>query len=274
MSTKSISYKIQTNICNFAKSRTHNPIIEHNIPEEYIVTNLKTNYVDDCYSTNCFWNNDYLYINEDQFNMISDKLIYPTEIWSSKGYIGSFIWRVTYDNKTFDILCHANKRTFKDKEFICIIPVNYVTSINAHHCSYTKDKYPNRKVKIFFSLEEREKDKADKELKSKNKKLNKLNAQKKLNELNPEFSFSTPKLKIVDIVKHTDWIKDAKIGDIICGKMKIISDKNGVKVGCLYGVSTCSNYIDIYVNDEYYRSISPLSFQDLFLNNYQVEEIK
>ena len=101
-----------------------------------------------------------------------------------------------------------------------------------------------------------------------------MNAQKKLNELNPEFSFSTSKLKIVDIVKHTDWIKDAKIGDIICGKMKIISDKNGVKVGCLYGVSTCSNYIDIYVNDKYYRSISPLSFQDLFLNNYQVEEIK
>lgn len=54
MSTKSISYKIQTNTGNYAKSRTHNPIIEHNIPDEYIVTNLKTHYVDDCYSTNRF----------------------------------------------------------------------------------------------------------------------------------------------------------------------------------------------------------------------------
>ena len=64
MSTKSISYKIQTNIGNYAKSRTHNPIIEHNIPEEYIVTNLKTNYVDDCYSTNCIWNNDSNHCND------------------------------------------------------------------------------------------------------------------------------------------------------------------------------------------------------------------
>ena len=70
-------------------------------------------------------------------------------------------------------------------------------------------------------------------------------------------------------------MKDAKVGDIIHGETPIIStDKNGKAVGCLHGVMSCSNYVDVYLNGKKVRSISPLTFQELFLNNYKVEEVK
>ena len=90
----------------------------------------------------------------------------------------------------------------------------------------------------------------------------------------PVFSFKSPKLKIVKIIKKTDWVKDAKEGDIIYGELPIIKiDENNDPHGCLYGGKSYSNFVNVYLNDQKVREISPIYFQDLFLKNYKVEEV-
>ena len=284
MATKSITYKIQAFVPQYPsmkfgrnnRKRTYSPEIEHNIPEDYIVTEdpMELKYVS-VHTEEGYFSYTYFNISEEQYKRIAHKIVWPTEIYKETGYLGAIIFRVTYDEKTWDILCWLNEKTYKDKKYINLYPCNYINHNTGYYSHGQMYELPNRAVKVFLTKEEWEADKKKKTSES-YKKLKEI--REKIDEVTagaPTFSFATPKFKILNVVQKTDWVKDAKVGDIIHGETPIIkTNKNGKAVGCLHGGMSYSNYVDVYLNGKKVRSISPLTFQDLFLNNYKVEEVK
>ena len=279
----SITYRIQSFVKRYQygqlsrnnRERTYAPLIEHNIPESYIVNSNDLGHIYD-YEIGSYIIHRYLYIKEDQFKKISNNIIWPSEkcsITKNTDYLGAIIYRINYNEKDWDILCWLRQPRSSDK--IELIPCNYIDDGKQYSRYYSMDELPNRKVKIFFTRKEWEDDQNQKQIERIAKCKESNDKRKEVTAGAPTFSFTTPKFKITNIVKKTDWIKDAKEGDIIYGELPIIkTDNNGIAKGCLYGGMSNSNYIKVYLNDVHIRTISPITFQDLFLNNYKVEEVK
>ena len=285
MAAKSTTYKIQAFVPEYPgmkfgrnnRKRTYSPVIEHNIPEDYIVTQdpMELNHISTHTEEGWYFSPKYFNISEEQYNRIAHKIIWPTEIYTETGYLGAIIFRVKYDEKNWDILCWLNEKTYNDKKYINLYPCNYIKHDVGYNSYYEMHELPNRAVKIFFTKEEWKADKIKKSHESKKKLKESWEKRYEVTASAPTFSFTTPKFKIINIVQKTDWVKDAKVGDIIHGETPIIStDKNGKAVGCLHGGMSYSNYVDVYLNEKKVRSISPITFQELFLNNYKVEEVK
>ena len=278
MTTKSITYKIQAFVPQHSwikmskhnRERTHDPIIEHNVPEEYIVTMDKLGSIS-TYTIQSYFNYRYFYISYAQYESIKSKIIWPTKIKSSNGYLGAIILRTTYNDKTFDILCWLNEEHNKN-ENITLYPCNYINSDFRN--SSEMGALPNHPIKIFFTKDEYEVDKEKKKVDNNKKKEIKNTNESEIKIAAPIFSFKTPKFRILKIFKKTDWITDAKEGDIIYGEIPVIKiNQHNEPKGCLFGGMSYSNFVNVYLNDMKVREISPLIFQDIFLKNYKVKEI-
>ena len=94
------------------------------------------------------------------------------------------------------------------------------------------------------------------------------------NKMAPVFSLKTPKFRVVEISKKTDYLKNIKVGDIIYGEIPVIKASDERKFGALRGIGTLTNWVTLYVNDEKVNTISPKVFPNLFLINIIVEEVK
>ena len=252
-----------------------NPIIEHNIPNNYIInyTDLKTSVV----SSKGYISHRYLYVTDECFNnIIKDKLIYPTEIggprYSSGRYFGAIIVR---NEANHDVLTYVTQHEFgetgKLKGYYILTPMEYFRNGGQ---DYSTGSIPKRKIKCFFTEEEYNTDKKEKKAKSDNKWNKELEDKKALYEKVPEVIMATPKFKIVNIIKETDKLP-AKVGDIIHATMNVITiDETGrARINMQGSSSACTNWFKGYINDEYIKLISPLDFEKLFFNNYQVVQI-
>ena len=96
---KGYFYKFLTRVGKGEEKRNlkyDEPIIEHNIPESYIIdsNSLKCKY----FETNDYWRYYYMYLEENDFNIISDKIIFPSFYYShyAREYIGAIIIRCEF----------------------------------------------------------------------------------------------------------------------------------------------------------------------------------
>ena len=156
--SKSVSYKIQSfealnknkKISTSNRFRTFKPVIEHNIPENYIVdeTLLKISDLHK-YGDNKTTPFLHFYISEDIYNRIIDKIVWPTEIYSGICYLGAIILRLTSEGDTYDILCWLNEKIFENRKYICVYPSGLVSSMKTNYLIRTGE-LPCRPVKIFL----------------------------------------------------------------------------------------------------------------------------
>jgi hypothetical protein len=244
------------------------PEVKHNIDESFII-----NINDFTFKRNTvkLWTErTYAYITKDIFlNVFENKLIFPTVIPSHFGekYLGAVIVRCNRG----DILTYLSLTT-DDK--IYIRPVVMFNNDESVFNRYeTSNILPKRNVKVFLTKEEYEADKDNKKQKHiENHKIeNELT--EKVEKTTPVFSFKTPKFKIIEIVKKTEYLKDAKVGDIIYGEIPVIKETDNRKFGNLHGIGTLTNWVTLYINDVKINTISPKTFPTLFFNNIIVEEI-
>lgn len=240
------------------------PEVNHNIPESYIVNveDLRISKIE----IGSWMSHTYKIISKEVFDNISNKILWPSELgmYCSERYQGSIIIRTKGYG---DILTYINIRTNKDdKEYYCLTSA-FKLYDNDY---YSITKLPKRNIKIFTTKIDFTNDKKKKEFKTKKKWNDELKKQKDIRSQIPSFEFKTPKFKIVNIIKETEKTS-AKVGDIIQGILPVI-DKNQQK--CLKGIGTTTNWIQVYINDKFDKSISPLTFQELFFNHYVVEQIK
>lgn len=271
---KGLFYKIITSEGKgFNKKILDNPIIEHNIPEDYVT--YADSFVFNIFSTGSYMSHvtfKYAYISQDVFDkLFVNKMFWPTEVTHHYNYeyLGASLIRCEFG----DILTYF----VRDKEKrIIIFPAKCFGMGDDKNCSYQYekcDKLPRRNVKIFLTKEEFE---ADKIYKKNKFKLGYEKNSKKIDEAKvgaPTFSLKTPTFRLIKIVKKTNWIPDIREGDTIYGEIPVIKNTKCGAKGQLHGGMSYTNYVDVYVNDKFARSISPLTFQDLFLNNYNVEEV-
>lgn len=244
------------------KKKLDVPEVSHDIPESYVVNldDLRISKVE----IGSWMTHTYKVISKEVFDNISNKIFWPSEINSSDRYEGAILIRT---NLYGDILTYINIKTNKDgKEYYCLTSA-FKLYDNDY---YSIIKLPKRNIKIFTTREEYEKDKNEKSEKSREKVLNEREKQNSIKSKIPSFEFKTPKFKIVNIIKETEKTS-AKVGDIIQGVLPVI-DMNQRK--CLKGIGTTTNWIKVYINDKFDKSISPLTFQELFFNHYVVEQIK
>lgn len=251
MAAKNLFYKI-----------SKDGVITHNIDNIVDINNLYFLHYD--YS-NSYYNRTILYITKDVFDKhIKNNIIWPTEDqrYRHTKYIGATIIR-TKNNE--DILSYC----FDDNVNIIIIPVKNIIDYNHSTCNI-----PNRNIKCFETYDEYIKN-ANKKIDAiKNKNKAEYANEKKLAKTIPTFSLTSPKFKIINIIKPTNKTS-AKVGDIIYGELPVIkktSNNTGYQT-LLKGIGTRTNYINIYINGVFEKSISPILFQNLFAINLQVEQV-
>lgn len=246
--------------------------ITHNIPENKIVDFKKLGCRARVYGST-WYRSPTLIMDSNKFKeYVQPYLVYPTEnnyklFNKNIVSIGCAIVR----GENGDIITYFSY----DGENDCYIlnPAYYINHYSYDFYNICINNLPKRNIKIFMTYDEYLVDKQKKEHESTRKRQEK---QQQLNTIKitvPVFSLWTPKFKIVQIVKKTDWLPNVKEGDIIVGELPVITNSNGCTKRHLNGGMSYSNYINVHVNDDFVRSISPLTFQDLFFNNYIVEQI-
>lgn len=250
---------------------------EHNIPEDKIVPieSLKIRqkrakfFMGDLY---------YLCIDEDQLeNIVKPNAVWPTEKYGYIDYNGAIIIRV---QGTGDILTYVSRNSGeledkftgkKTKNNITLTPIYDIVKCGVKFEKH--DRFPKRNVKVFLSKQELK----DYQNKNTAKTLKKAEEdgkkmQEQLKQV-PEFSFTTPKFRILEVTFKTDFVS-VKEGDIIEGEIPVIGTaESGYPQGLLHGIGTRTNYVNIYINGNFERAISPLSFQNLFITNFKVERV-
>lgn len=241
------------------------PLIEHNIPESHIIdyNSLKCKY----FETQNYLRRCYMYLSEDDFNVISDKIIFPSfyNSWYGKEYLGAIIVRCEFG----DIITYL----YKYCDEIILEPVRRFNKNEYRRYEICKE-LPNRAVKIFFTKEEWEADKKNKKEKNDARRKKDRELTKNLTRQAPVFSFITPKFKVLEVVKETAYLPNVKAGDIVYAEIPVIKGTDDRKFGSMHGIGTKTNWISIYINDNNVNVISPVTFPSLFFNNIIVEEIK
>lgn len=245
----------------------YEPIIEHNIPESYIIdyNSLKCKYFE---KKGNYWSNYYdVYLTEDYFNTISDKIVFPSfrDPYSIVGYIGAIIVRCEIG----DIITYL----YKDNDKIILRPIRRFKK-DEYYSYKTCGELPNRNIKIFFTKEEFEADDKKKKEKSDARRKKDRELTENITRHAPIFSFTTPKFKVLEVAKKTAYLPDIKVGDIVYGEIPVIKGTDDRKWGSMNGIGTRTNWIYLYINDIKVNAISPLTFPSLFFNNIVVEEIK
>jgi len=258
-------YKIITEIngeYSWDKKKLDVPEVTHDIPESYIVNidDLRISKIE----IGSWMTHTYKVISKENFEEITDKIIWPSEINTSDQYKGAILIRT---NKFGDILTYINIKTNKDgKEYYCL-----TSSFDLYDSDwYSKCTLPKRNIKIFTTRAEYENDKNKKSKKSRDKVLAEKEKEQSIKSKIPSFEFKTPKFKIVKIIKETEKTS-AKVGDIIQGVLPVIDSK---QKPCLKGIGTTTNWVKVFINDKIDKEISPLTFQELFFKHYVVEQIK
>lgn len=259
------------------RKRLEIPEIEHNFPEEMIVNinDIKSFRTDTIDAGKYFSKQNVISISESEFNsLFEDKIFYQTNEQYNitlKPYIGCVLIR---NFKGFDILTFVGKVSeYIDR--VVLLPIHVLKHDNIYNeylCSL--GVIPKRNVKCYTSKEEMNAAldaAADKSKKKWDVELKKL---EETNKMAPVFSFKTPKFRIVEISKKTDYLKNAKVGDIIYGEIPVIKATDTRKFGTLHGIGTLTNWVTLYINDEKVNTISPKVFPNLFLTNIIVEEVK
>lgn len=167
---------------------------------------------------------------------------------------------VRYDNDVFPVYLDKRK----------ILPIRKLTLKGWIETSYLYGGWTSKKVKLFFNEKDWEEDQ-DKKIKKKEER-SKTSELEDLRKHNQPFALSSPKLKVIDVVKPTVKLV-ANVGDVIQGKLKVIENKYGILEGCLRGYDG-TNWIDVYVNDKLVNDAMSLrDFQRLFIDNYKVDQI-
>ena len=261
MKQKKLSYKFS----GYGKNAT----ITHNIENIINVDDIKLNF-----KREYEWSNDYLipYISNEIFNKVVQKnIIWPTEepYFSTKDnekYLGATIIR-TNDNR--DMLSYFIER----KGLITIESVYYLTNIKGGKRHELFGRFPQRVIRCFETIQELEEDKDKKAKKNQGSALHSRENADELRKQIPAFNFKTPKFKVLEIYTKTACAPKLKVGDTIHGELTVITrDKKGNLHGMLHGDSC--NYVDVFINNVNVKTISPTFFQNMFLYNFRVEEIK
>lgn len=244
---------------------------EHNLPERCIIN--EQDFKCKSWEHRSYLSQNYLIVTTEFFKeQIEPRLFWPTEqLVSSALYIGAFIIRT---QEFGDVLAYCDTIDYDDapKDSIAICPIERcITRYNYYKC--LKSVFPKRNVKCFLTKDEWKADKAKKTEKIKKKHSEELNNWEDLRKTVQPFSMITPTFKVLDVVKKTESCS-AQVGDTIYGEIPVITvDEHGPH-GNLYGIGTCTNYVKVYVNGKTDKSLSPLIFQKLFLENYRVEIVK
>lgn len=199
----------------------------------------------------------FLTITHDVFNNIKNKIVWPTFTpFIDKNihteYLGAIIIKTNLDK--YVIACLIN--TIYDN---CVHVEPNIELIQ--NCSYTC--FPNRNVKCFETKEEYEAD-----ITKKQKKFEGVP-----NKFIPTFNFITPKFKILEIYSKTSCASNIKIGDILHSEIPVIKTNENRPIAMLNG-SSATDYVDIYVNGECVKTISPIVFQNMFFFNFKVEQVE
>ena len=240
------------------------PLIEHNIPESYIIDadSLKCKY----FKTGNYWAHLYMYLTEDDFNVISDKIIFPSfyDSYYDKEYLGAIIVRCEYG----DIITYL----YKNHDKIILEPVRRFKKDESRYYE-TFGKLPNRSIKVFMTKDEFEADKTNKQEKNDARRNKDRELTKDLTRQAPVFSFTTPKFRVLEVAKETAYLPDIKVGDIVYGEIPVITGTDDHKRGSMKGIGTRTNWIFIYINGTKVNAISPVTFPSLFFNNIVVEEV-
>ena len=250
----------------------HRLIVEHNIPESYIVNIAAIPY--NVVEIERMWTYNYAYIKPEEFAQFEDKIIWPTEIsfggFDRNNYLGCLLIKA-YDG--VDVLTYCEKYTHKHcGDIILLFPLDDLRDYSQSSWRHPRNAsaLPNRNVKILMSKDEYNKDKVNKRTKSDDLRKKNNEIAEAIKKKNPCFGMSTPKLKVLGVLKKTDWL-DLKVGDIIYGYMAVMKrDERGNYKGCLNGYMY-SNEVKVFVNDELARCLSPLTFQELLQQNFYVE---
>lgn len=241
------------------------PLIDHNIPESYVIdcSSLKYKYFEaPHYLRRC-----YIYLTEDDFNIISDKIVFPTfyNSWYNREYLGAIIVRCEFG----DIITYL----YKDGDKIILKPVRRFKKSESRYYEISGE-LPNRSIKVFLTKEEWEADNKSKKEKSEARRKKDRELTKNLTKQAPVFSFTTPKFKVLEVVKETAYLPNVKVGDIVYAEIPVIKETDDRKFGSMHGIGTRTNWISIYINDNKVNVISPVTFPSLFFSNIVVEEIK
>jgi len=271
---KGYFYKFLTSVGTGVEKTNLNydePIIEHNIPESYIIdcNSLKCKYFE---TQNQYWLSHYwgycsMYLTEDDFNIISDKIVFPSFfpyfLYFEK-YIGAIIVRCEYG----DIITYL----YRESDKIILKPVRRFKKNESKNYD-TCGKLPNRSIKVFLTKEEFEVDEKKKKEKNDARRKKDRELAKYLTRQAPVFSFTTPKFKVLEVVKKTAYLPDIKVGDIVYGEIPVIKGNDDRKCGSMEGIGTRTNWISIFINGTKVNSISLVTFPSLFFNNIVVEEV-
>lgn len=84
---------------------------------------------------------------------------------------------------------------------------------------------------------------------------------------NGNISLSTPKYIVERIHIKSNYIKDVKEGDIIYGDIPVLNNgENKLNKSSQY-----ANYVDLYVNDKFYKTLPMNVFGDMFAKNMQLK---
>lgn len=203
----------------------------------------------------------FITITNEVFDKIKNNIIWPTEKPCIYGdyteYLCSVIFR-TQSNKY--VLAFLIDTIYDD--CICVDPVD--TLIKGKKYS-TCRIFPNRNVKCFETKAEYEADIIKKEKKNEHISSNFV----------PTFNLTTPKFKILEIHSKTACVPNIKVGDVLHDEIPVLKKDKGDKYPSrMLDGSSGTDYVDIYVNDKFIKTISPINFQNIFYYNFKVEIIK
>lgn len=214
------------------------------------------------------WSESWLVVKEG-LDKIDKNAVWATEaFWKGGDKYNKCV--LIKDNDGDVIPCYVIEET----EMTKIVPIEKLKHDYIDSSYKTFYKFPNRKVRFFFTEEDWKAD-YDKRKKKAIDNLKKSHeAADEASKINDVFSFKTPKMKVVKILKSTDKA-NVNVGDIIYGEIPVFDRyDNGNLKGLLNGVGTCTNYVNLYCNDKLMNRMSPLLFQDLFTQNIVVEILK
>lgn len=263
----------------YSNHRLDNPIISHNIPEDHIINDTDIKYWSKDFGSSWF-SRKCIYLKDDVFETVKNKIIWPTEDCHnsvSGEYMGALIIR-TEDKRDIITFIKMKESQNGERNYV-LIPIDYLATPeqrakNSWDSNYTiTNKLPKRNVKVFLTFDEYQTDKENKKNKASQKRTSTNKKIDDLKESVPCFNLTSPKFKIIEVIKETDWVK-AGVGDVIHGELPVIGMYHDNPTGLLKGIGTRTNYIDVYVNGEMHRSMSPLTFQDLFMYNFKVIQVK
>lgn len=267
--TQNISYKIIKYVNDGYRTKLLDiPQVEHNIDESLIVNVADLHYktITDGSYIKC----TFAYVTEEVFtNIISPKLIFPSIAISNYGgqYLGAIIVRC----ERGDILTYVTRTT---NNRIYLTPAISFEIDKKYPYYNTTNILPKRNVKIFLSMSAYQTDKKKKKEKNDARCNKDRELIKDLTRQAPVFSFTTPKFKVLEVVKETAYLPGVKVGDIVYGEIPVIRGTDNRKWGSMKGIGTRTNWISIYINNNKVNMISPVTFPSLFFNNIVVEEVK